>query len=283
MKGRNLQTIAIIPARYKSTRLPGKPLLDLAGKPVIQHVYERTLKARTVDRVLIATDDERILSVVTAFGGEAVMTSSSHETGTDRIAEAARKFEAEIIVNVQGDEPLIDPATIDAAVRPLLDDKMLMMSTTCEPLERAEDLFNPNVVKVVMDESGKALYFSRAPVPFPRAVCQEPQWTGYNPEALIESLQREPKLLGIYRKHTGLYVYRRNFLLEFTTWPRTALERAESLEQLRVLERGHRIHVVAVEKSSIGIDTPADLARARIELENSKGKRTTKTQRPQRF
>jgi 3-deoxy-manno-octulosonate cytidylyltransferase (CMP-KDO synthetase) len=279
VKGKNLKTIAIIPARYKSTRLPGKPLLDLAGKPVIQHVYERTLEARTVGRVIVATDDERILSAVTAFGGEALMTSSSHETGTDRIAEAARSFDAEIVVNVQGDEPLIDPATIDAAVRPLLDDRTLLMSTTCEPLGRAEDLFNPNVVKVVMDESGKALYFSRAPVPFPRAACQDPQWTGFNPQALIESLQKEPQLLGLYRKHTGLYVYRRNFLLEFTTWPRTALERAESLEQLRALERGHRIHVVAVERSSIGIDTLADLARARIELENRMGKRTTKTQR----
>jgi 3-deoxy-manno-octulosonate cytidylyltransferase (CMP-KDO synthetase) len=211
------------------------------------------------------------------------MTSPSHETGTDRIAEAARRFEAGIVVNVQGDEPLIDPSTIDAAVRPLLDDSGLLMSTICEPLARVEDLFNPNVVKVVMDEAGDALYFSRAPVPFPRAACHDPQSTSFDPQALIELLQRQPELLGRCYKHTGLYVYRRNFLLKFTTWPRTALERAESLEQLRALERGHRIRVVEVEKISIGIDTPADLARARLELENSMGKRTTKTERTQRI
>jgi 3-deoxy-manno-octulosonate cytidylyltransferase (CMP-KDO synthetase) len=250
VKGKHPQVIAIIPARYSSTRLPGKPLLDLAGKPIIQHVYERTSQAQTIDRVLVATDDERIRAAVNSFGAEAVMTSADHETGTDRIAEAARLLEADIIVNVQGDEPLIDPATIDAAIEPLIKDPSLPMSTTCEPLARAEDLFNPNVVKVVIDREGNALYFSRAPVPYPRS-------------ASLELLQARPDLLQVYRKHTGLYVYRRHFLFEFTAWPRTPLEQVESLEQLRALERGCRIRVVTVERGSIGIDTQADLEEAR--------------------
>jgi 3-deoxy-manno-octulosonate cytidylyltransferase (CMP-KDO synthetase) len=268
VKGNQSKTIAIIPARYKSTRLPGKPLLDLAGKPIIQHVYERTMRAATVDRVLVATDDDRIAAVVASFGGEAVMTSEDHETGTDRIAEAARPFDFDIVVNVQGDEPLIDPFTIDEAVRPLLDDEELLMSTTCERLASAEDLFNPNVVKVVMNETGDALYFSRSPLPFPRAACQDLQLSSYDPGELIEQLKRQPELLKIYYKHTGLYVYRRDFLLTFTKWPRTLLERAESLEQLRVLERGYSIRVVSVGRSSIGIDTPEDLERARRTMDS---------------
>lgn len=262
MKGNQRQTIAIIPARYGSTRLPGKPLLDLAGKPIIQHVYERAAQARTIARVLVATDDERIAQVVSAFGGGVVITRADHETGTDRIAEAARGVDAEIVVNVQGDEPLIDPDTIDAAVAPLLADSSLVMSTTCEPLARAEDLFNANIVKVTLDSAGNALYFSRAPIPFPRDIA-----AGADTATIIERVNAQPELLARYRKHTGLYVYRRGFLLDFTTWPRTPLETTESLEQLRALERGCQIRVVTVTRSSIGIDTPEDLARARRVLE----------------
>jgi 3-deoxy-manno-octulosonate cytidylyltransferase (CMP-KDO synthetase) len=267
VKGNPLKVIAIIPARYKSTRLPGKPLLDLAGKPIIQHVYEQTAKAQLVGEILVATDDERIAQAVEAFGGRAVMTSDAHETGTDRIAEVARTLDTEVIVNVQGDEPFIDPLTIDSAVEPLLEDTSLSMSTTCEMLAQAEDLFNPNIVKVVVDANNNALYFSRAPVPFLRTADQDMQRSIINPEAIIDHLKREPQLLASYRKHTGLYVYRKNFLLDFTTWPRSPLEQIESLEQLRALEHGYKIRVVMVKKRSIGIDTPADLERARRELQ----------------
>ncbi|MEW6737612.1 MAG: 3-deoxy-manno-octulosonate cytidylyltransferase, partial [Acidobacteriota bacterium] len=186
MKGNRSQVIVVIPARYGSTRLQGKPLLDLAGKTIIQRVYEQALQAKTVDHVLVATDDERIRAAVAAFGGEAVMTSAAHQTGTDRIAEVAGGLAAEIVVNVQGDEPMIDPVTIDLAVEPLLTDPALMMSTTCEPIDSIKDLFNPNIVKVVLDDNGNALYFSRAPIPFPRELFQHAQAAMINLEQYVE-------------------------------------------------------------------------------------------------
>ena len=169
--GQRSRVTAIIPARYGSTRLPAKLLLDLAGKPIIQHVFERTSQAKLVDEVLIATDDERIETVANNFGATVIMTSVDHQTGTDRIAEVAKNLTSEIIVNVQGDEPLIDPNTIDQAVNPLLDEPSLMMSTTCEKIENLADVFNPNVVKVVINSQGNALYFSRAPIAFARFAC----------------------------------------------------------------------------------------------------------------
>ncbi len=244
--------VAIIPARYASSRLPGKPLIEIAGKAMILHVVERALKAPSIGRVIVATDDERVLNTVIAAGAEAVMTSPAHATGTDRLAEVAAQLEAEIIVNVQGDEPLIEPATIEAAVAPLIADHSLVMSTTCEPIESVEDVLKPNVVKVVMDREGFALYFSRHPLPFPRA------------ETLIAgsveaALRANPELLKLYAKHTGLYAYRRAFLLTFARLAPTPLEGAESLEQLRALEHGYRIKVVKVAHRSIGVDTPEDL------------------------
>ncbi|MBL8149420.1 MAG: 3-deoxy-manno-octulosonate cytidylyltransferase [Blastocatellia bacterium] len=262
MKGKKPKTVAIIPARYASTRLPGKPLLDLAGKPIIQHVYEQTSKATLVNSIVVATDDQRILTKVEEFGGKAVMTSSAHETGTDRLAEVARSLDAEIVVNVQGDEPFISPETIDSAILPLIEDKNLQMSTTCEPLARIEDLFNPNVVKVVLDQNQDALYFSRAPIPFPRSAYLASNKTS-NEDLAVKLLEENPSILSIFRKHTGLYVYRRTFLLDFTAWPRSPLEQIESLEQLRALERGYKIRVIEVTHSSLGIDTAEDLARAR--------------------
>lgn len=259
--GNQTKVTAIIPARYGSTRLPAKLLLDLAGKAIIQHVYERTCQAKLIDQVIIATDDSRIETVVKSFGGNVVMTSDKHETGTDRIAEVAQTLNSEIIVNVQGDEPLIDPNTIDQAITPLLEDKDLMMSTTCEPIANWADVFNPNVVKVVINNQNEALYFSRAPIPFPRFAalgqgCFEPQ------KMLLE-MQNNNAEAGDYFKHTGLYIYRREFLLNFTSWPRSPLEKVESLEQLRALQMGYRIRVIKVEKKSIGIDTLADLEKAR--------------------
>lgn len=255
--------IAIIPARYASTRLPGKPLVDIAGKPMIVRVAERAREVAAIHqggRVIIATDDQRVFDAVVAHNREGaievMMTSPDHRTGTDRLAEVAAKLDAEIIVNVQGDEPLIEPATIEAAMAPLLGDPSIVMSTTAEPIESAADLVNPNVVKVVTDREGFALYFSREPIPFPRAAVQQHG-------SLEAAVAARPDLLAQYSKHTGMYVYRRAFLLTFAKLPPTPLEQAELLEQLRALEHGYRIKVVKVNHRSIGVDTPEDLERVR--------------------
>jgi 3-deoxy-manno-octulosonate cytidylyltransferase (CMP-KDO synthetase) len=256
--------IAVIPARYSSTRLPGKMLREIAGKPLILHTLERTRAARTVDRVIVATDDERIRNAIRDAGGEAVMTSPEHQSGSDRIAEVARDLpEGSIIVNVQGDEPVIPPDTIDAAVEALMDDPDADMSTTCEPITDLWcELVNPNVVKVVVGENGYGLYFSRSPMPWPREASL--RYDG-DPNKAIAA---EPELLReSYRKHTGLYVYRREFLLEFASWPQTRLEKLEMLEQLRALEHGAKIRVVEAVGSSIGVDTEEDLERVRAILE----------------
>ncbi|CAH2031206.1 3-deoxy-manno-octulosonate cytidylyltransferase [Trichlorobacter ammonificans] len=243
--------IAIIPARYGSTRFPGKALADLAGKPIIQHVYERARAASLVSRVIVATDDRRIADVIRQVGGEAVMTSSSHETGTDRLAEVARGLDAEIVVNVQGDEPLIEPAMIDQAIEPFLSSPGLQMGTLKSRIRQLHDFLSPNVVKVVTDAEGYALYFSRSPLPFFRD-----KWHDLKNEAF------EAGRLLCY-KHVGLYVYRRDFLLRFAAMPQTFLEVSEKLEQLRALENGVRIKVVETEFESLGVDTPEDLAKAR--------------------
>jgi 3-deoxy-manno-octulosonate cytidylyltransferase (CMP-KDO synthetase) len=247
---------AIIPARYASSRLPGKPLVEIAGKPMILHVVERTQQVSAIQRVLVATDDERIFQAVTAAGAEAWMTASTHQTGTDRLAEVAAQLNADIIVNVQGDEPFIAPATIEAALEPLRADESLVMATTCEPILSAADLLNPNVVKVVTDQEGFALYFSRHPIPFLRA-------ESLAHHSLAAACEAQPELLQRFAKHTGLYVYRRAFLLTYAKLPPTPLEQSEALEQLRVLEHGYRIKVVPAAHRSIGIDTPEDLETAR--------------------
>jgi len=234
--------IGIIPARYASTRLPGKPLADILGKPMIQRVYERCAKSGTFSRLLVATDDERVAEVVRRFGGEAVMTSPDHKSGSDRIAEAARGIEADIVVNVQGDEPFVSPAMLDEATRPLLADPTLPMCTLMHEIPE-ESWPDPNVVKVVVDLRGDALYFSRSLVPYPR------KKEGFRAF-----------------EHIGIYAYRRDSLLEFSRLAMTPLERAESLEQLRALENGWRIRVVesrAPDYVPLSIDTPEDLARAR--------------------
>lgn len=227
---------------------------------MVVHVVERALEARCVARAVVATDDERIFEAVSAAGHEALMTSAEHASGSDRLAEAAEKIECDVVVNVQGDEPLIAPATIETAVGALLEDEGAAVATTSEPIESAHDVLSSDVVKVVVDERGRALYFSRSPVPFPR---EKARLYG----SLAAALEVEPRLLATFRKHTGLYVYRRAFLLEYARWPQTALERAESLEQLRVLERGYQIRVVEAASPSIGVDTPDDLRRVREMLE----------------
>lgn len=247
----NTNITAIIPARYGSTRFPGKLLADLGGKPIIRHVYERTCKATLVNDVIVATDDQRIADLIRQAGGKAVITAADHETGTDRLAEVAAGLDSGIIVNVQGDEPLIEPTMIDQAISPFLQEPHLQMSTLKSRIKNLHDFLSPNVVKVVTDNDGYALYFSRSPLPFFRD-----KWHDLKSEAFACN-----KL--ICYKHVGLYVYRRDFLLRFATMPQTFLETTEKLEQLRALENGIKIKVMETEHTSLGIDTPEDLVKAR--------------------
>ena len=240
--------VGIIPARYGSTRLPGKALKLILGKPMVQRVYERAQLARGLGSVCVATDDERIARVVEGFGGRAVMTSPDHPSGTDRLAEATRGLDADIVVNIQGDQPFLDPVMIDEAVQPLLDDPALPMSTLMHPVHRPEDLQDPSVVKVVVDLAGNALYFSRSLIPYPR-------------QAVAHTVY----------EHVGLYVYRREFLQKLAQLPPTPLESIESLEQLRVLEHGFRLRVIETKCrdhafSGFSVDTEQDLARAEAML-----------------
>jgi 3-deoxy-manno-octulosonate cytidylyltransferase (CMP-KDO synthetase) len=248
-----MSVVAIIPARYGSTRLPGKPLADIGGKPMIQHVYESTLKAPGLERVLVATDDRRIEQAVRKFGGEVVMTSRQHTSGTDRLAEVARKIRAEWLVNVQGDLPFIHAETIARAVVPLRRNPALPMGTVCTPIYDVREWHNPNVVKVLTNRERFAMYFSRAPIPFVRL-------REFDPSGGKTTLRNGRRLWGF--RHLGLYVYRRDFLLKFARLRPTAIERIESLEQLRALENGYRIYVALVDERSIEVDTPADLRKA---------------------
>lgn len=271
-----MRAAVIIPARYESSRFPGKPLAILRGKPMIHWVYERARQAQGVEEVIVATDDLRIFRAVEDLGGRAQMTSPHHRTGTDRVAEIARGLTAELIVNLQGDEPLIRPEMIELALRPWQEDPLLPMGTLKVSLESPEEMFDPNVVKVVTDQQDFALYFSRSPIPYDRGRWMAPTMSGrQNSPAQPElatpenenGLQGEP---GIFSekvprtafKHIGLYVYRRDFLLAFAQLPSTPLERLEQLEQLRALEHGYRIKVVTTHYAGIGVDTPEDLEKA---------------------
>lgn len=256
----NHDITVIIPARYGSSRLPGKPLILLAGKPMIQHVYERASQAN-VTRVIVATDDRRIVQAVEQFGGEAMLTSPDHPSGTDRVAEAARGFKTELVVNVQGDEPLLDPAFIDQAVAPLLKEKTIPMGTLAHPLTDMDERENPNVVKVVCDRRGFALYFSRAPIPFDRDRFADPS---VDPSGPMSGRAEGPQ--GMLR-HIGLYVYQADFLQHYARFPPSPLEQLEKLEQLRALELGYSIRVVRVERPVTGVDTPADVEKVRALLE----------------
>jgi 3-deoxy-manno-octulosonate cytidylyltransferase (CMP-KDO synthetase) len=253
---------AIIPARYASTRLEGKLLLSLNGKPLILHTLEQAKKARNIDKVIVATDDERILQIVKESGNEAILTSKNHQSGSDRIAEVAENLPANsIIVNVQGDEPTIPPSTIESAVEAILSDENADIATTCEKIEDFRDVLSPDVVKVVTDTNGYALYFSRSPIPFPREVAKK--------HGSLENALREDKnLISLFRKHTGLYVYRREYLLKFTKLAQTNLEKIEMLEQLRALENGAKIKVIEVAQNSIGVDTAEDFERVQKIIEN---------------
>jgi len=245
----------IIPARYASTRLPGKPLLDIAGKPMIQHVYERACESEAT-RVVIATDDQRIVDVAKGFGAEVCVTSAEHPSGTDRLQEVVRiqGLSADaVVVNVQGDEPLIPPRIINQVAHNLAAEPQASIATLSEPIEDLETLLNPNAVKVVCDHRGKALYFSRAPIPWPR-----------------DTFATEPKqmpLLGNYQRHVGIYAYRVGLLNDFVTWPPCVLEQNECLEQLRAMWNGAYIHVAQADvQLPAGVDTQQDLDRVRALL-----------------
>jgi 3-deoxy-manno-octulosonate cytidylyltransferase (CMP-KDO synthetase) len=236
-------TTVVIPARYGSTRLPGKPLLDIAGRPMIEHVHRAATQVPGLHGVLVATDDARIADAVAGFGGKAWLTRPDHPTGSDRLAEVARRLTSDIIVNVQGDEPLMPPSLIQRVVAALADDPTLAIATARCPITDAGVLSDPHVVKVVVDARGDALYFSRAPIPHARDAA--------------------PGRAVLGDRHIGLYAYRRTCLLELAEIPPTPLERLERLEQLRALESGYRIGTTATEEAPIGVDTPADLERVR--------------------
>jgi 3-deoxy-manno-octulosonate cytidylyltransferase (CMP-KDO synthetase) len=233
-----MQIVAIIPARYDSTRFPGKPLAAICGKTMIQRVYENTRACGLLNRVVVATDSSEIARAVQAFGGDVCMTSDRHATGTDRIAEAARQIDADLIVNVQGDEPLLEPAAIEQALQPLLHSNHIPMGTLMARIRSSADCDNPNIVKVVTDKRGCALYFSRSAIPFFRE-------SGHDQ---------------VMFRHIGLYVYRRDFLFLLTGMAPTPLEKAEKLEQLRALENGFPIHVAETGYEPIGVDVPEDIA-----------------------
>lgn len=233
-----MKFLGVIPARYGSTRFEGKPLEIIHGKTMIEWVYKRSLSSK-LDKVVVATDDDRIAEVVKSFGGEVVLTSRDHETGTDRIAEVAKVYkEFDVIINVQGDEPLIESSMINSLITPFLEEPELKMATLKYKLDNMEDVNNPNIVKVICDKNDYAIYFSRNPIPFPRKLD-----------------------ISNYYKHIGVYAYKRDFVLDYAKMSQTPLEISESLEQLRVLENGYRIKVLETKHKVLGVDTPEDLIK----------------------
>jgi len=240
-----MRIIGVIPARFESSRFPGKVLADLCGKPVLWYVYQQGIKVEELDEVIVATDDERIRDTVLNFRGKAVMTSGSHRSGTDRIAEVIEKIECDLVVNIQGDEPLIDPESISSAITPFFENEIIVMTTLKKKIVSRNEIENPNVVKVVTDNSGNALYFSRSPIPYRKEWFEKENIDG----------------IVVPYKHIGIYVYSREFLLKLARLSQTPLEMSERLEQLRVLEHGYTIKVIETEYESIGIDTLEDLKR----------------------
>jgi 3-deoxy-manno-octulosonate cytidylyltransferase (CMP-KDO synthetase) len=232
-----MDTLAVIPARFASTRLPGKPLVNIAGVPLVIRVLSNVLKCRSVDRVVVAADDERIASVVREAGGEVLMTPPDLPSGGDRVAWAAERIPSSYVINVQVDDPLVGSDMIDPLIGALKSDPQVSLALLAKKIQREEEIFSPDIVKMVFDKNGKGLYFSRSPIPFPRTSA------------------------GTWHKHIGPYAWRRDFLLEFSKWPQTPLEKRESLEMLRVIEKGHSIRCILTERDTIEIDTPNDLVR----------------------
>ncbi len=241
-----MKAIGVIPARWASTRFEGKMLANLNGRPLIEHVWRQAKKSRILEDVIVACDDKRIWDAGVNFGANVVMTAQDHESGTDRIAEAVANISTQVVVNIQGDEPLIDPDVIDRLAQVLLEDKSLLMATVIKRIIKEEEFINPNVVKAVVDRQDNALYFSRSPIPYNR--------------------EKKPFSDGVYYKHLGIYAYRKDFLLGFKNLPFSHLEATEKLEQLRVLEAGHKIKTIQTQHETIGVDTPEDLAAVAILL-----------------
>jgi len=243
-----MNAIGVIPARYGATRFQGKVLADLMGKPVVQHVYEMAKNAKMLDDLIIATDDERIEKCVKAFGGKVVLTSVDQPTGTDRLAEVVNPIDVKVVVNIQGDEPLVHHSMIDELVRTMLENDSINMATAIKRIDNKDEIMDPNVVKVVIDKEGFALYFSRSPIPFERSEQSKS-----------------------FYKHLGLYAYTKDFLFTFTNLPKSELEKVESLEQLRALEHGYKIKTIETKFETVGIDTPEDLEKAKkVILERAK-------------
>ena len=243
------RAVGIIPARWSSTRFPGKPLHIIAGKPLLQRVFERCRRAKNLDSVIVATDDMRIAEAAFKWGAEVALTSSKHGSGTDRVAEVARKAKQfAFVINIQGDEPLVDPRLIDKLVQELRSDRTFAIITAAHPFEDPEDALSPHQVKVVLDLHGNALYFSRTPIPDSRS----------NGHKAGGDARGRKSRRSLFLRHQGIYGFRRPMLLQFVKWKPTPLERAESLEQLRALENGVKVHVLITAKGSPGIDTLAD-------------------------
>ncbi len=247
-----METIGIIPARYGATRFEGKLLADFCGKPIIQHTWENAKKSKSIEDLIIATDDKRIYNAAKGFGANVIYTSKAHKSGSDRLTEAIASIDTQVVVNIQADEPLIHPSMIDDVVGPLLKSKDIQMATLCHKIKEEYELFDKNIVKVVMDRMGFALYFSRSVIP-------------YKPR----STNNGHKISSHY-KHIGIYAYTKDFLFIFKSLPQSKLEKIERLEQLRVLENGYKIKVIETRFDTIGIDTPEDLARAIEKIKGSK-------------
>ena len=243
---------AVIPSRYGAVRLPGKPLVDIAGKPMIQHVWERVSRATKLAKVVVATDDERIRAAVQSFGGEAIMTRTDHRSGTDRVAEVAASAQADVFINVQGDEPLVSPEAVDALVDAIAGDESVQLATLAVPLQYTKDIMDPNIVKVVLDFNGDALYFSRAPIPWVR--------------------DTKNTVHARHLKHLGLYAYRKEALLDYNTLPPGDLERVEQLEQLRWMENGYKMRVAETEHDAVSVDVPEDVERVEKLMREAEGK-----------
>jgi 3-deoxy-manno-octulosonate cytidylyltransferase (CMP-KDO synthetase) len=252
-----LKIIGIIPARYSSKRLPGKPLIQIEGKPLVQMVYEGAKKSKFLDRVIVATDSARISDVVYGFGGEAYLSLRRHPTGTDRVAEVVRNLNYDLVLNIQCDQPFLNPKMIDDLVTAMFEERNLFMGTLAKKLDDPQNLKNPNVVKVVLDQKGFALYFSRFPIPYLRDLHHTAHSRGSNQI----DLKKSP-----YYEHMGIYIFRKDFLLKFASWRETPLEKCEKLEQLRALENGYRIKVCVTKHQSFTIDVPADLLRLKKQM-----------------
>lgn len=264
-----MNAIGVIPARWASSRFEGKVLAEIDNKPLVQHVWEGAKKSRLLDDLIVATDTEKVASVVRGFGGKACLTSPKQPSGADRVAEVINPIDTKIVVNIQGDEPMISGLMIDGLITALLEEKEAQMATLIKKIKDTSEIFDPNIVKVVLDRKGYAIYFSRSPIPYDRRrMMDEARDIKDKILSLIHHEPAAPSFETVYYKHIGLYAYTKDFLFTFINLPMSKLEKAEKLEQLRALENGFKIKTVETEFDTIGVDTPLDLKRVKKLLEN---------------